>query len=1065
MLTPPPVDAPTRLVVPTTGTDTTGLPPSRPTESSFDAPTVVGARTPDSAPPATDDLFDAPTAVGASTTTRPPLVPSDPFDAPTAVGAGAFALDEGWAATSVSSDRAKEAATAANVSAAQAEPDSEDTGPLKPGKPFGSRYHIIRLLGLGGMGAVYQAWDEELGVAVAIKVIRPEAMADRAAAREIERRFKRELLLAREVTHKNVVRIHDLGEIGGIKYITMSYIDGTDLASIIRREGRLPAARALLILRSIIPGLVAAHAAGVVHRDLKPANIMIGKKGDALIMDFGIARSVSGPEREPAVDQAAIPEAFRRAAEGNIDATMAGAVLGTVHYMAPEQARGEDVDQRADLYSLGLIVYDMLLGRRRAEMADSAMGELEARMTQAPASVTSVVPESPAALDAIVSRCLDPDPARRFQTTTDLVAALDTLDENGEPLPVRRVVGLPLMAATVVLLVGLGAGAWYYQRQFIPPPVHDPVSVVIADLQNRTGDPTFDRTLEPVLKRALEGASFISAFDRNAIRATLGVSPPERLDEVAARELAVKQGLGVVLSGSIDRQGTGYRVSVQAAQTVSGNVITRSDGRAASKDQVLATATRLMTRVRNALGDEASESDQILAMASLSVTSLDVVRHYAAAMDASSNGRFDTALDSLSKAVAADPKFGLGYQSMAVASRNLGKLQDAERYSNQALRYLDGMTERERYTVRGMYYRVTGDYPQCVKEYGELITRYAADVVGHNQLALCASKLRNMRTAVDEMRLVVKMLPNRVLFRDNLALYAAYAGDFQASEKEARAIQEPDVYATLALAFAQLGQGQFAQAKDTYDTLGMMTARGASMAASGLGDLAVLQGRFTDAVEILGRGAAADAASKNADAAAAKFAALAHARLLQGQRAPAIAAAEKALLNSNSVTIRFQAARAFVEAGDAARARPLIAGLASELQAEPQAYAKIVEGEVALKDGDPRQAIKVLTEANTLLDTWMGHFDLGRAYLEARAFPQADSEFDRCIKRRGEALSLFLDEEPTYAYFLPVYYYQGRVREALNNAGFADSYREYLAIRGQSKEDPLLPDVRRRSGS
>jgi tetratricopeptide (TPR) repeat protein len=250
----------------------------------------------------------------------------------------------------------------------------------------------------------------------------------------------------------------------------------------------------------------------------------------------------------------------------------------------------------------------------------------------------------------------------------------------------------------------------------------------------------------------------------------------------------------------------------------------------------------------------------------------------------------------------------------------------------------------------------------------------------------------------------------------------------------------------------------------TYQKLGAIDALGASFAASGLGDVATLEGRFSDAARMLRQGAAQDLTSKNADRAASKFAALAYTELLRGQTRAAIAAVEQALTNSNAVKIRFLAARSFVEAGEAGRARPLIASLASELQAEPQAYAKIVEGELALKNGDPRQAIKVLAEANTLLDTWIGHFDLGRAYLEAGAFTQADSEFDRCIKRRGEALSLLLDEEPTYAHLAPVYYYQGRVREGLKTAGFAESYRAYLTLRGQSKEDPLLPEVRRRAG-
>jgi hypothetical protein len=189
-------------------------------------------------------------------------------------------------------------------------------------------------------------------------------------------------------------------------------------------------------------------------------------------------------------------------------------------------------------------------------------------------------------------------------------------------------------------------------------------------------------------------------------------------------------------------------------------------------------------------------------------------------------------------------------------------------------------------------------------------------------------------------------------------------------------------------------------------------------------------------------------------------------RLLQKQTSAAVAAAEKALTSSQAVKIRFLAARIFAEAGQNAKATKLAAGLGSELQAEPQALAKIIEGEVALKSGKSREAIKSFADANNLVDTWVGHFDLGRAYLEAGAgaLTQADSEFDRCINRRGEALSLFLDEEPTYAYLPPVYYYWGRVREGLKTAGFAESYRTYLNIRGKAGEDPLLPEVRKRAG-
>ena len=314
------------------------------------------------------------------------------------------------------------------------------------------------------------------------------------------------------------------------------------------------------------------------------------------------------------------------------------------------------------------------------------------------------------------------------------------------------------------------------------------------------------------------------------------------------------------------------------------------------------------------------------------------------------------------------------------------------------------------------------------------------------------------------MQQVVKIVPQSVILRGNLALYESYSGNFEAGEREAWAVREPRVFPVLAIAFGQLGQGKWPEALDTYQRLGALDAQGASYAATGLGDLAVYEGRFSDAVRILEQGAAADVAAKNPDRAAVKFAALAYAQISRGQKRLAVAAAEKALANSQTVSTRFLAARSLVEADQIDKGRTVAASLAAEFQAAPQAHAKIIQGLIFLKGGDARQAITVLMEANALLDTWIGHFDLGRAYLEAGQFIQADSEFDRCIKRRGEALSLFLDEHPTYGYVPAVYYYQGRVREGLNSAGFAESYRAYLAIRGQSKEDPLLPDVRRRAG-
>ena len=287
-------------------------------------------------------------------------------------------------------------------------------GRLAVGESFGPRYHILRLLGSGGMGTVYHAWDNDLSVAVALKVIRPDVMEDRSAAETLERRFKRELLLARQVTHKNVVRIHDLGELDGIRYITMPYIEGADLSTVLKKNQKLPVARALAIARQVVAGLVAAHEVGVVHRDLKPANIMVGADDQALIMDFGIARSTSGT--------------------AGAGATMTGGVVGTLEYMAPEQAKGEPADHRADIYAFGLILYDMLVGHHDVAGSTSAVSNLMQRMQTAPRSVRAIDSTIPEELDRLIETCLQPDPAARFQTTEALAAALANLDANGRSI-------------------------------------------------------------------------------------------------------------------------------------------------------------------------------------------------------------------------------------------------------------------------------------------------------------------------------------------------------------------------------------------------------------------------------------------------------------------------------------------------------------------------------------------------------------------------------------------------------------------------------------------------------
>jgi serine/threonine protein kinase/predicted Zn-dependent protease len=919
---------------------------------------------------------------------------------------------------------------------------------LQPGTVLGNRYQIIQILGEGGMGAVYKARDVELDRVIALKVIRPEL----ASNREILQRFKQELILARQVTDRNVIRIFDFGDADGIKFITMEYVRGESLYQILRQHGKVPVEEALDIMRQMLSGLQAAHREGVIHRDLKPGNIMRDSQGRIIVMDFGLARSLEGDGM-----------------------TRTGTMMGTMEYMSPEQAHARELDARSDIFTVGLICYELLTGKMPYH-AESAVASLLKRMQERAAPPSHWDATIPQPVSELVSKCLERDPAERWQSAQQIIERIDEIQDKQAAAgltfhanvgPWGRDLPWPLIA-TVVTMLMLAVTGFLLRNKLFPPKQaagpHSPVSVLVADFQNNTSDPLFDETLEPMFNVALEGASFINAFNRGTARqlAEKLPSPTSKLNEQSARLIAVSQGINTIVTGSLDMR-SGYRLSVEAIDAMTGKSLATADVTAANKDELLLDVPKLAAPIRKALGDTTPESVQLEAtQGSFAAGNIEAVHYYGVGMEQQFAGKLEDALKSFSQAVELDPNFARAYAGMAGTYGNLDQPQNAEKYAKLALQHVDRMTERERYRLRGQYYIRIESWQKCVEEYSELVKQYPVDNSGHSNLAECYGYMLNMPKAMEVAREGLKLAPKSVMSRMNFTLYSCYAGDFPGCENRAREVFQLNPQyeeAFLALAYAQVGENQLAQAAETYLNLEKVSHWGASLAASGQGELAVYEGRIKDAAQILEKGAAADLAAKKPDMAADKFLLLAHANFLRGDKQSAVAAADNALANSQTIKVRFLAARTFVEAGEIARAKKLADSLSSEIQTDSQGYGKLILGEIALQQHKPKDAIQLFTQAQDMRDRWIGRFDLGRAYLDAAAFAEADSEFDRCIQRRGESLELFMDDMPTYGYLPVVYYYQGRVRQGLKSPGFADSYQTYLSIRGQSTDDPQVADI------
>jgi tetratricopeptide (TPR) repeat protein/predicted Ser/Thr protein kinase len=579
---------------------------------------------------------------------------------------------------------------------------------LQPGHILGGRYEILELLGQGGMGAVYKARDREVDRLVALKVIRPEL----AMHPDVLQRFKQELILARQVTHKNVIRIFDLGEAEGAKFISMEYVDGRDLESIRVERGKLLPEEATEFIEQVCRALDAAHAEGVIHRDLKPKNIMVDNHGRVVVMDFGIARSREMP-----------------------GLTQTGVVVGTPEYMSPEQAKGEEIDARSDLFSLGIIFYQLLTGKSPYE-ATSALAALLKRTHERAIPPAKLDPTIPKFVNDIVVRCLEIDPQHRYATAREIVQDLEAHHPPRRAItslhmPRFRMVehfGTKWIAPGLALFLLAIIGLVFRGKIFAPvnKPVPPAISLAILPFRNASGDPKLDwlgTTLAEMLSTDVGQSShlrIVSSDRLHQILHDLQISPDSTLDPNTLSRVAEFSSAETVVWGQYARFGDQIRIDAKLRDLKHERTAALKE-EAPNEKAIPETVDRLAEAIRQNLALSPAMVRELQTQSfKPSSRSLPALQYYNEGVQFLRQGRDLDAQKQFQASIQQDPEFALAYSRLAQADANLGYDNEAEQASRKAVDLSENLPSQERYRIVATHAGIMKDYPKALEAYENL---------------------------------------------------------------------------------------------------------------------------------------------------------------------------------------------------------------------------------------------------------------------------------------------------------------------------------------------------------
>ncbi len=612
---------------------------------------------------------------------------------------------------------------------------------------FAGRYKIIEALGEGGMGKVFRAFDEQLNEEVALKLIEPTIASD---TRTLER-FRNELKIARKIVHKNVGRMYEIMEESGIHFISMEYVPGEDLGNLIQKSRKLAAETAVRIAAQVCEGLAEAHKLGIVHRDLKPGNIMIDLEGNVRIMDFGIARSLK--------------------AKG---LTGEGLTVGTPEYMSPEQAEAGDVDQRSDIYSLGVILYEMVTGRLPF-IGDTPLSIALKHKIEAPRDPKLINPQIPEGLRRLILKCLQKDKTNRYQSASDVHAELMRIDQ-GQPIleleiareeapPAVKALSRPNLKKLLVpalilvfLVVALGI-VWKIIPKKAPPPAPPPEkpSLAVMYFRNNTGDESLEHwryALSDLLIADLSQSKYVKILSGSSlfnILSQLNQLQAQRYSSNVLREVGARGKADVVLVGGYAKAGDRFRIDISLQAAATAEVIGSETVEGAGEQSFFAMVDELTRRIKSHFQLSASKiaADIDQNVQTITTDSPEALKFYSQGSLEYRKAAYRECIGSMEKAVKIDPEFAMAYRTMAYAFGTLGYTSEQKKFLQKALELKDRISERESYIIQGDFYRQSEDtVNMAIDAYTKLLALYPEEWIGDVNLGIIYNDLEQWDKAL-----------------------------------------------------------------------------------------------------------------------------------------------------------------------------------------------------------------------------------------------------------------------------------------------------------------------------